>query len=213
VSAEAGGFPLTEPFGAVIYRKPRLPKERDQDIMEIRIDTLRERPRKLEFEEPVDGFPMLCELSAQGEVTFRGHVHAELVAELVGALVEVEGVVSGTVVLPCSRCLQPVVQSLELPVALSFTRQAPVVAAAAEELELTAADVGLIVFEGDAIDLRTALEQELLMGLPQHPLCIDSCAGLCPVCGADLNQNRCECTPPVFHGGLAALKGFKVVKG
>jgi hypothetical protein len=31
------------------------------------------------------------------------------------------------------------------------------------------------------------------------------------VCGGNLNQERCDCNPPVFHGGLAALKNFKVV--
>jgi uncharacterized protein len=180
--------------------------------MEIRVDTLRERPRQLVIEEPVAGFPVLAELVAQGAVAFHGDIRVELVAMLAGTLVEVEGALTCTVVLACSRCLQPVEQKLELPVALSFTRQAPVENALAEELELTEDEIGLIAFEGDVIDLRTPLEQELLMGLPQHPLCADNCAGLCPVCGADLNRHRCGCVPPIFHGGLAALKGFKVAK-
>jgi uncharacterized protein len=188
------------------------PKERSLDVMKIRIDTLRDRPRKLVFEEPIDEFPGLCELVAEGTVGFRGKLHAELVAELVGALVEVEGFVTATVVLPCSRCLQPVEQFLELPVTLSFTSLPAVEGGLTEEKELTEDEVGLIVFEGDTIELGTPLEQELLMGLPQHPLCADGCAGLCPVCGADLNHNQCGCTPPVFHGGLAALKGFKVAR-
>jgi uncharacterized protein len=188
-----------------------LPKERDLDVMEIRIDTLKERPRRLVFDEPVDGFTLLCELVVQGEIGFRDNIRAELVAELAGALVELEGTITSTVVLPCSRCLRPAELRLELPVALTFTRQASV-EIMADELELSEDDVGLIVFEGDKIDLRSPLEQELLMGLPQHPLCTDTCAGLCPVCGADLNFNHCDCTPPVFHGGMAVLKRFKVVK-
>jgi uncharacterized protein len=81
-----------------------------------------------------------------------------------------------------------------------------------EERELTENEVGLIPFEGDTIDLHDAIEQELVMALPLHPLCREECAGLCPVCGVDLNRQRCACTPPQLHGALAALRNFKISK-
>ena len=180
--------------------------------MEICIDSLKDRPRRLAVDEPVESFPTLCELAAQEAVEFRGKVRAELTAAMVGTLVEVEGVLGCTIVVPCGRCLQPVEQHLHLPVALTFRREATVAADTGEELELTEDEVGLIVFEGECLDLHDPVEQELIMALPQHPLCRESCAGLCPVCGADLNAGRCGCEPPVFHGALAALKGFKVAK-
>lgn len=180
--------------------------------MEIRIDSLKERPRKLVIEEPVESFPELCELAAQEKVTFRGKVNAELTAVLVGALVEVEGSLSCSMALPCSRCLCPVEQRLEVPVALTFSRLETRAADAGEEHELTEDEVGLITFEGESIDLRLQLEQELIMALPQHPLCRDDCAGLCPVCGAELNGDGCGCAPPVFHAGLAALRNFKAAR-
>lgn len=178
--------------------------------MEIHIDTLKERPRQLDFEDPSGNFPVLAELANQGIAEFHGLVTARLTATLVDDLVEVDGMVNCTVVQPCSRCLQSVEQALALKVELSFIRQQPGEEEAAER-ELSEADVGLIAFDGECIDLRSALEQEMLMALPQHPLCRDDCAGLCPVCGGDLNQERCDCSPPVFHGGLAVLKNFKVV--
>lgn len=180
--------------------------------MEIRIDSLKLRPRKLVFEEPIEKFPVLQELAENGEVAFLGNVVADLVATLVGTLVEVEGTLSCRAVLPCSRCLNPVEQQLDLAVALSFSRQVPTPSESAGDVELSEDEVGLIPFEGEVIDLRAALEQELLMGLPQHPLCSEECAGLCPVCGVDRNRNVCDCTPPVFHGGFAALKSFKTTK-
>jgi uncharacterized protein len=179
--------------------------------MQIRIETLKNRPCKLSVAEPLEAFPVLHELAGQGELAVLGSIRAELMAMQVNDLVEVEGTLSGTVVLPCCRCLQPVTQQLEIPVALSFSRDSDTTAEG-EELELTEESIGLIPFEGEAIDLRGPLEQELLMALPQHPLCAENCAGLCPVCGADQNRQRCACTPPVFHGGLAALQGFKVAK-
>ena len=203
---------MTEPCGVAIYRKPQMMQERVGSVMEIRLESLRERPRKLVFDEPLEGFPTLCELAAQGDVAFHGKVSAELVAELVGELVEVEGTLTCSLVVPCGRCLQPVDQQLALPVALTFRRQPAVPVVLQEEQELTEDEVGLIVFDGDAIELRAPIEQELIMALPQHPLCRGNCAGLCPVCGADLNAGRCDCAPPVFHGALAALRDFKVTK-
>jgi len=178
--------------------------------MEIRIEQLKVRPRQVVFTDSIEGFPVLSELAAQEAVSFHGEIRAELVAELVGSLVEVEGTLSCTVELPCSRCLQPTEQRLELPLSLSFSRQPAHAAEPGEERELTEDEVGLILFEGEAIDLRSPIEQELLMALPQHPLCRVDCPGLCPVCGADLNQQSCGCSPPQFHGALAALKNFKV---
>jgi uncharacterized protein len=180
--------------------------------MEICIDSLKIRPRKLVFDEPLENFPVLRELAEKGELTLLGSIGAELVVTLVGTLVEVEGKLFCRVVFPCSRCLTPVEQQLDLTVALSFSRQAATPTEASGELELTEDQVGLIPFEGDVIDLRLPLEQELLMSLPQHPLCNDNCAGLCPVCGADRNRNECNCDPPVFHGGFAALKSLKTTK-
>jgi uncharacterized protein len=180
--------------------------------MQIRIETLKNRPCRLSVAEPLEAFPVLHDLAGQGELAIRGSILAELVAMQANDLVEVEGTLACVVVLPCSRCLQPVEQQLEVQVALSFTREPLGTPAEAEEVELTEEAIGLIPFAGEAIDLREPLEQELLMALPQHPLCAEDCAGLCLVCGADLNRQRCACSPPLFHGGLAALKGFKVAK-
>ena len=48
-------------------------------------------------------------------------------------------------------------------------------------------------FEGDGIDIAPALLQALLLELPMQPLCRPDCKGLCPDCGADLNQQPCTC--------------------
>ena len=43
--------------------------------------------------------------------------------------------------------------------------------------------------ENDAIDLDPALRDAVVLDLPFSPLCRDDCAGLCPVCGANLNDD------------------------
>jgi uncharacterized protein len=178
--------------------------------MEIRVDHLQESPLTLTFAEPLANLPLLTEWVAAGGTGFDGPLSGELLVRRAGNVIEVEGTLTCAVGLACSRCLQPVMQRLVVPVALSFERQATVAAEEEAERELSEEDLGLIPFAGDVLDLREALEQEVLLGIPQHPLCRDDCAGLCLVCGGDRNRQACDCTPPVFHGGFTALKSLKL---
>lgn len=179
--------------------------------MEIRVDKLQERPFRLVFEEPLENWPQLAGEDLTGGVAFTGPLAGELLVRRSGAVVEVEGSVTCTVDLVCGRCLHPVSQRLVVPVALAFERQAADVEEPAER-ELNEDDLGLIPFVGEVLDLRDTVEQEVLLAVPLHPLCSDDCAGLCPVCGGERNQRNCDCAPPVFHGGFAALKGLKQEK-
>jgi len=43
------------------------------------------------------------------------------------------------------------------------------------------------------LDLRDALREYLLIAEPLKPLCRPDCAGLCPTCGANLNERACSC--------------------
>jgi uncharacterized protein len=45
------------------------------------------------------------------------------------------------------------------------------------------------------VDVSTAVREELALAVPAYPLCREDCKGLCPVCGADLNQGPCDCPP------------------
>ena len=58
------------------------------------------------------------------------------------------------------------------------------------------------------LDLSEAVRQYEQAALPIQPICREDCAGLCPVCGQDLNEQRCDCILPEPEGawaGLAAL--------
>ena len=43
------------------------------------------------------------------------------------------------------------------------------------------------------IDLDPEIREELFLDYPIQPLCQNDCKGLCPKCGADLNQGGCNC--------------------
>lgn len=49
------------------------------------------------------------------------------------------------------------------------------------------------VFQGDEINLTPYIWEELVLDMPYKFLCSETCAGLCPVCGINLNHETCSC--------------------
>ncbi len=181
--------------------------------MRIRVDDIKDKGLSLEFVEAPDELPGLADLSEAEDARFAAPVRLSGRAIRVGEVVEVEGKVNTSVRLTCSRCLKEFEAPLNATFALTFAREVPRIEdESGEEVELSADDLGLIVFEGDEIDLKEAVAEQVIMNLPLQPLCETECRGLCPQCGADLNQGQCDCAPPEFRNRFAALKDFKVDK-
>ena len=55
-------------------------------------------------------------------------------------------------------------------------------------------DLDSVYVEGGRLDLAQWLRDAIAEALPATILCAESCAGLCPSCGADLNRGRCSCS-------------------
>jgi uncharacterized protein len=55
------------------------------------------------------------------------------------------------------------------------------------------------VFRLDAntsvVDLRAAVREQWLLGVPAFAVCREECKGLCARCGSDLNAGPCDCPP------------------
>jgi uncharacterized protein len=55
------------------------------------------------------------------------------------------------------------------------------------------------------IDLEPLAREAMMLELPLAPLCREDCKGLCPTCGADLNESTCDCTSTDRDPRWAAL--------
>jgi uncharacterized protein len=128
-----------------------------------------------------------------------------------GEEIRVRGKIEAGVEVACDRCLAPVAVPLEVEFETAFIPQARA-AAAAENVELHAEDMGLDAFEGDAIDLDELVREQILLALPTRHLCGEECKGLCPACGADLNAGRCGCEQKETDPRWAALADLKKKK-
>ncbi|MFC1859950.1 DUF177 domain-containing protein [Thermodesulfobacteriota bacterium] len=178
--------------------------------MKIRTDNIPEEGLFLELEESPESFPVLGEIRAAGEAEFISPIKMKLSVRLVSAIVEIEGTLQTSLRIPCSRCLNGFEIPLQHSFALTYTQdvsEAKPVAGA--EIEITEYETGLIPYRGKEISLREGIQEQLVLALPLRPLCTASCKGLCPRCGANLNEGECGCDRSAVDSRFAVLKNFK----
>ncbi|WP_242394755.1 YceD family protein [Anaeromyxobacter oryzisoli] len=119
---------------------------------------------------------------------------------------------------PCGRCLSPV--SVDVPVDFELTlvpADEYVDEPRGEKDRNTGPAAGSFepgqaeedVYTGKVIDFDPIVREQLLLALPSYPVCKEDCKGLCPVCGANLNDRECGCDRHVPDPRWAGLKNVK----
>ncbi len=68
-----------------------------------------------------------------------------------------------------------------------------------------------VEFFGRTLDISDQVRESILLLLPRKPLCREDCLGLCPVCGADLNEGKCGCSRLEGDPRLEVLRKFQRV--
>ena len=64
-------------------------------------------------------------------------------------------------------------------------------------------------FFGRTLDIADQVRESILLLLPRKLLCREDCLGLCPVCGADLNEGKCGCSRSEGDPRLEVLRDFQ----
>jgi uncharacterized protein len=105
----------------------------------------------------------------------------------------------------CSRCLCDFSEALHVPFTEHFVQVAGDKPSAQDGEEDEDDRIQVV---GDTIDLTPYLEQAAHLALPYRPLCKQDCAGLCPECGVNRNEETCSCNTERIDPRLADLKKF-----
>ncbi len=106
----------------------------------------------------------------------------------------------------CARCAKPFPFRLESEVLLLAERRGTDDAADEAALEQ---DGEVLYHDGLELVLDAPLREALILEMPVTSLCRPECRGLCPHCGADLNEETCSCEPTSGDPRWEALKGLK----
>jgi uncharacterized protein len=119
-----------------------------------------------------------------------GRVAGDFSVERSGERITVRGRVWGAAWLECVRCLKGFERSLDVPLELFADRMGT--GSRRDEVELERDDY-MMFHDGRRLDLSEQVREALLLELPIAPHCREDCEGLCPRCGADLNDGPCAC--------------------
>ena len=173
--------------------------------MRINLSNLEEEPLRFSEELSVDPERLDSEsVTASVAVKLEGEVRPQGDRFTVSGRCRAEGP------LACSRCLEPVPWMVEESFTVDYRLSASTPRDA--ELGLDEDDLNVVFIEGDELDLLELAAEQVLLALPMRHICDESCAGLCPQCGANRNrEGACSCEPeidPRWHA-LADLAGTK----
>ena len=119
-----------------------------------------------------------------------------------------DGSLSTTLIFCCDRCLETYRYKLDLEFRLFLS--AHLSDSDQSELELAEDDMWTQFIEGHEVELDDIVREQIYLSLPMKSLCREDCSGLCPMCGVNLNKERCECQRGEGHSGFSKLKALKL---
>lgn len=159
----------------------------------------------------------------------------------VDEVVVLDGKIQTELTLLCSRCANPFSHPVKAPLAALYTRD-PAMAGIAhlkadgqtgkvkpvgqnhgvarhahdytkeEKLSASSHQMEIAYLDQDFMDLTQTLSEQVQLEIPLAPICKEDCKGICPNCGADLNQGRCACAKIAKSSPFSVLKNLKLPK-
>ena len=148
------------------------------------------------------------------EYDFPSPVTGEVVFSQVRPRVVAEGTLKTTIQSQCVRCLNDALMPLDIPVNAIYENKKEMQEGRSEVV--TAEEQIVTPYNGEWIQPEDELREAILLELPALPLCRPDCKGLCPKCGADLNEGQCSCQIDAtdetqeVSPWKAAIKGVKL---
>jgi uncharacterized protein len=118
--------------------------------------------------------------------------------EALQLIVQLETVLS----VQCDRCLEEVLLPLEFEFIENYSQKNDYGDETIENNEF-------IMIEDDLIDIAQAVRENIVLNLPMRVLCASDCPGICPQCGQNLKDKKCNCSSESVDPRLAILAKLK----
>jgi len=116
-----------------------------------------------------------------------------------------QGKANGEVLVECARCDEEFALPLEIEIEEGFVPED------SPEADVEGLDeYEVLTYKEDRIVLDEMLRQNFLAAIPMQPICRNGhCKGMCDQCGANLNNETCDCEKDEIDPRWAALKEIK----
>ena len=137
-------------------------------------------------------------------------------AAQLGRNIHLSGDFEGSIEPQCGRCLKRYRHALQSAFHLilaPLSDQVPLDPEGGESLERDGICLGEELesgwYRGDELELDSFLSEVIALAWPAQPVCREDCPGLCPQCGVDRSQTRCECEAAKPESPFAVLKALR----
>ena len=138
------------------------------------------------LEETIDTLPETGTTRVKGEVT----------VTRIDKGVWVNGAVETNASCACSRCLIQAEYSVHFQLDEEYLPTVDIDTGTTLKVEETqeVREGTFTLDQNHTLDLTEAIRQYVIINLPMKPLCRQTCPGLCPSCGTNLNDRSCDCS-------------------
>ena len=157
---------------------------KELELRKVRFDETFE-PGQIDFSG--EELEQVSPLASKGQAELLAHTDGE---------VRIQGRYSVEMASQCDRCLGRARFALDTAFDL-FYRPASFIARE-EEVEIDEGETEIGFYEGQGLELEDILREQVLLALPMQRVCREDCLGICPVCGRNRNETKCDC-----HAGKA----------
>jgi uncharacterized protein len=179
-----------------------------QALHAIRVEDIPEEGLELHLLDRKDVWNSYLHEIPRCEFSIDDDVRATIKLRASGQALRLHGRVDTVLILQCCRCLEPYSYSLTSRIDVTLFPETDIVPE--EETELGREDLKASFFSGEEVDLSGLIREQIILATPLKPLCRDLCKGLCPQCGANLNEGDCRCEKETRQSVFDVLKNLKL---
>jgi uncharacterized protein len=133
---------------------------------------------------------------------FHNQVHVALTLEKSNGQMHIRAQVETTGSFRCDRCVENFDKKLKNEYQMLYTSEP------GDPGLYNPDEVQVVSREAHEIDIDEDVRQFIMLAVPQKLLCKESCLGLCPRCGRNLNREQCVCTAKEADPRWDKLRGL-----
>ncbi len=170
----------------------------------IQVADIPEEGLFLNFTELSKLIPEVDEFVKIGSTQGRLEIHRS------GNNIEIRGWLKSIVYLCCDRCLKRFPKEIETSFFYLLQPKSDFGKGLSPDHQLSTEEIEVYWYEDGEIRGEELFREQILLQLPMRILCNERCKGLCPRCGVDLNEAKCQCTKQEEQGPFAVLAQLKV---
>lgn len=175
--------------------------------MRVRVDEIPESGRTLRFHWEQDRLKQFVPPDDPFDLDLLRPVNVLLNLNRHPDHIRITGKLEGNLRVSCHRCLKPFPLFLNESVDIYLIEKERM--PKDDEKELQPDEILYEFFDGEVIEVDQLVAEQIFLALPVKVLCNEMCKGICPGCGANLNEEECRCSEDRRQSPFAKLKTIK----